>query len=286
MADNHVDGLTNCPVCYEEYLESGDFVPRILPCHHSVCERCVKALLKDSRLTCPECRKKHHATAGAESFPQNRYIVTMITRQTAKLGEIENCEEDGNELNFFCKETGCNKAVCFTCVLKHHREHKVVEIKEIKEKEELLEKCQSIREKLAIKKNALMSAKADITESTSACIETMKKKRYEINQHFEKMIREAESRGNRAQAGVDKEIAAIDGGIRPVEKIEKDISEVPKSRLEIRNYHETIDALKKGLKGTRLFGCPSYVSSGKTSEEMCGKLIRHEKYQPKIPRSV
>ena len=70
MADNQMDGLTNCPVCYEEYLESGDFVPRILPCHHSVCEKCVKALLTDSRLTCPECRKRHHATAGAESFPQ------------------------------------------------------------------------------------------------------------------------------------------------------------------------------------------------------------------------
>ena len=162
----------------------------------------------------------------------------------------------------------------------------MVEMKEIKEKKELLEKCLSIREKLATKKNALMTAKEDIMENTVACVETMKKKQYEINQHFEKMIKEAESRGNRAQVGVDKEVSAIDGSIRPVEKIEKDISEVPKSLLEIRNYRETIDAIRKGLKGTRLFGCPSYTSSRKTSEEICGKLTRHEKYQPKIPRSV
>ena len=35
-------GDLECPVCFQEYTETGEFVPRILPCHDIVCERCIK----------------------------------------------------------------------------------------------------------------------------------------------------------------------------------------------------------------------------------------------------
>ena len=37
MADSE-DDITNCPVCFEEYTEEGDHVPRILPCYHTICQ--------------------------------------------------------------------------------------------------------------------------------------------------------------------------------------------------------------------------------------------------------
>ena len=82
MADSE-DDITNCPVCFEEYTEEGDHVPRILPCYHTVCEKCIGGLCQDFSLDCPECRVTHHATHGIKIFPQNRYILTHIRTKSA-----------------------------------------------------------------------------------------------------------------------------------------------------------------------------------------------------------
>ena len=69
---------TDCPVCFDAYEENGDHVPRILQCFHAVCEKCVKRLIHDGSLECPECRAKHIADSGVLSFPQNKYIVSSL----------------------------------------------------------------------------------------------------------------------------------------------------------------------------------------------------------------
>ena len=76
------DDITQCPVCFEEYREeAGDNVPRLLPCTHTVCEKCIAKLLWNKSLTCPECRVKHPAEKGARTFSQNKYIITYINRR-------------------------------------------------------------------------------------------------------------------------------------------------------------------------------------------------------------
>ena len=71
MAMAEVD-LINCPVCFEEYRESGNNIPRILPCTHTVCQKCVEELLQNKELQGPECRVKHPSSKGIVSFPQNQ----------------------------------------------------------------------------------------------------------------------------------------------------------------------------------------------------------------------
>ena len=85
MADSE-DDITSCPVCFEEYTNEGDHVPRILPCYHTVCEHCIRGLLSDFSLDCPECRVTHHATHGIKIFPQNRYILTHIRTKATPVG--------------------------------------------------------------------------------------------------------------------------------------------------------------------------------------------------------
>ena len=76
------DDITQCPVCFEEYREDpGDNVPRLLPCTHTVCEKCIVKLLWNKSLTCPECRVKHPAEKGVRTFSQNKYIITYIKRR-------------------------------------------------------------------------------------------------------------------------------------------------------------------------------------------------------------
>ena len=65
-----LDDSTFCPICFEFYSESGDTIPRLLPCAHTMCHACMAKLIKNNTLVCPQDRKPHPALNGVHSFPQ------------------------------------------------------------------------------------------------------------------------------------------------------------------------------------------------------------------------
>ena len=75
-----LDDSAFCPVCFECYSESGVAVPRLLPCTHTLCHACVDKFIKNSTLVCPQDRKAHPALSGVLSFPQNKYVLKMMTQ--------------------------------------------------------------------------------------------------------------------------------------------------------------------------------------------------------------
>ena len=93
-----------CVVCLEDYEADDSLIPRLLPCSHTLCERCVNDLIKDNKLMCPECRKKHEATKGEKSFPQNKYLLVQIRK---KKNDAKDEEEDQNKER--CEEHGKEK---------------------------------------------------------------------------------------------------------------------------------------------------------------------------------
>ena len=110
------DSLQNlllCVVCLEEFAQSGEHIPRLLPCTHTLCETCVKQLIRNQKLECPECRAKHEAKNKEKSFPQNKYLLMQIKRKPAEQKparrENELCQEHHKELVLFCRDTGCQK---------------------------------------------------------------------------------------------------------------------------------------------------------------------------------
>ena len=42
-----------CQICFEDFEESGDHVPRLLPCTHTLCEKCLKQLVQGASVECP-----------------------------------------------------------------------------------------------------------------------------------------------------------------------------------------------------------------------------------------
>ena len=40
------------PVCFESYEETGDHLPRLLPCTHTLCHTCVSAMIHCNTLVC------------------------------------------------------------------------------------------------------------------------------------------------------------------------------------------------------------------------------------------
>ena len=70
--------MTNCSVCFESYAAKGRVLPRILPCFHTFCDRCINDLMKKDKFRCPECKVSHAATSGAKSFKINKYVLSHL----------------------------------------------------------------------------------------------------------------------------------------------------------------------------------------------------------------
>lgn len=46
--------LLVCEVCREDF-HAPERLPRVLPCHHAYCDKCLEKMCRDSHLQCPEC---------------------------------------------------------------------------------------------------------------------------------------------------------------------------------------------------------------------------------------
>ncbi len=56
-----------CSVCLEVYTDSGDHTCRRLLCNHTVCDLCLKQIVRNNRMECPECRFHHTAVKQGDS---------------------------------------------------------------------------------------------------------------------------------------------------------------------------------------------------------------------------
>ena len=100
---------SNCPVCSEDYAETGGKVPKILPCEHSLCEKCASVkLYKDSdcRLECPECSESHAITGGVDFIPKNSRILDRIRSK-------RRCKKRGLVKGLYCYRR--NECLCALC---------------------------------------------------------------------------------------------------------------------------------------------------------------------------
>ena len=182
-APRSLEILLSCQVCFEEFEEDGDHVPRLLPCSHTLCQTCLRRLIRGTRIECPECRKKHKAKKEEKSFPQNKYLLTQIKRkplnQQPTVHEFQKCKKHGKELSLFCLEPECNKPICRTCLKKEHKKHEITEIED-REKEVLLRDVVKVRKNLEAKIEIFSATKKDATERRNVVVSDLKKTREEI----------------------------------------------------------------------------------------------------------
>ena len=107
--------LLSCHICLEEFAETGDQIPRLLQYTHTLCESCIKRLIKDSKLECPACRSKHESKNEEKSFTQIKKLFTPRSihgrRQLNQI--ISNLFIELNELHLLYKsiKLNCNKVI-------------------------------------------------------------------------------------------------------------------------------------------------------------------------------
>ena len=230
--------ITNCPICFELYQENSEHVPRILLCHHTLCESCVTNAIKENSIQCPECRVSYQVDNGVRTFPQNKYILGLITvkAREAKTSQPEKpCEEHSNkELSVYCND--CEKAICLKCLSTIHRGHDVVDLQLVEEERDFMEKVESLMENLQINKDRLTATKEDLEKILAdGILKIQAEKEMQmklIEEHYNSMLK-----------------AAVDRQIELKENLEEDLTKMTEALTELQNLKEQSASVSINIPG-------------------------------------
>ena len=187
-----LDDSAFCPVCFESYSESGDAVPRLLPCTHTMCHVCAHKLIKNNTLVCPQDRKSHPAPNGVTSFPQNKYVLKMLklnmTSAVPPGGvQCDVCEEHGMDVVLYCKHPDCQVGICPLCMTAGHKDHSVVNIAE-QRKMILKSRASVLMRQLGADKSRLIATRQKLDQYRLELTQKLKQVQNELEKDFEAKI--------------------------------------------------------------------------------------------------
>ena len=122
MAEVEDTGSTDlyiCHVCLEDQTERS---PRLLSCHHSFCESCLKSLVKEEKVACPTCRqvtpvKEDDVTKLSSNFLLFKMKEHINQLNVNKFLLCQMCKVKTAAKR--CKE--CTYLICPGCLEKHNR---------------------------------------------------------------------------------------------------------------------------------------------------------------------
>ena len=276
--DNMADMLS-CQVCFEEFEEIGSHIPRIFPCSHTVCEYCLKDLIKNDTIVCPECRKKHRAENKEKSFPQNKYLLAQIKGNDNAREEQRNndrCEKHGERLVLYCLEDTCQKSICISCMVDHNK-HDVVGDKE---REVLRRKVVKIMKNMEAKVNIISKAKKNVLEKTDKCVKELKDTKEEIVKRIDEMVDQAERQRNEINDQTEKEVSMVTEEIKRLSNILQNLQNGSKISPEtLADHHKAVDGIMKNSNkhaGHSCFQYPVFRRGAHSTEEMLGRMTKGE----------
>ena len=245
-----LDDTTHCPVCLEPF-DKTRLVPRLLPCSHSVCSKCITELLTGNGLilVCPQCRKRHVAGIGQQSFPENKYVFKILEKAKTMLlppppppRKFVLCgtHKGERELSLYCKSPGCQVAICQLCMIENHNGHKVVDIVDEENK-----KLTALKELICQCKATLSTAKQGIRENCQERVRALIDRKNEVTRKFDTLIAETRNHMQSEEKDIEKQLKAMDGLIEKFNTI----SGTMKSRSNLNQPAlKTLDDLERNVK--------------------------------------
>ncbi|KAK1886628.1 Tripartite motif-containing protein 2 [Dissostichus eleginoides] len=154
-----------CSICLDRYEN-----PKVLPCLHTFCERCLQNYIPAHSLTlsCPVCRQTSILPEKGVAALQNNFFITNLmdvlqrapdscSQEAAALNNITtvaaaqllSCpNHGGNVMEFYCPP--CETAMCQECTSGEHGEHPTVPLKDVVEqhKASLQDQLNSVKKRL------------------------------------------------------------------------------------------------------------------------------------------
>ncbi|XP_032390839.1 tripartite motif-containing protein 2 isoform X2 [Etheostoma spectabile] len=154
-----------CSICLDRYKN-----PKVLPCLHTFCERCLQNYIPAHSLTlsCPVCRQTSILPEKGVAALQNNFFITNLmdvlqrapdscSQEAAALnniatvatGQLLSCpNHGGNVMEFYCPP--CETAMCQECTSGEHGEHPTVPLKDVVEqhKASLQDQLDAVKKRL------------------------------------------------------------------------------------------------------------------------------------------
>jgi len=123
-----LDHIMECPICTEVYTD-----PRVLPCGHTFCLKCIEAWSKDKQpgdnVACPLCRKEFTLPSnGVSDLTKNFFVANFLEMKelTSVESRTNGCEacsgDEATEMKVatvYCVE--CHQKLCQACEDEHKK---------------------------------------------------------------------------------------------------------------------------------------------------------------------
>ncbi|XP_069737765.1 tripartite motif-containing protein 3 [Phaenicophaeus curvirostris] len=158
--------VLSCGICRERLRG-----PKVLPCLHSFCERCLQAYVPPHSLTlpCPVCRQTCIVPERGVSGLQNNLVLERLVEggpdpplppEPPQNDAMPCPNHEGKGLEFYCE--GCETATCRACREGEHREHRIVPLRDVLDQQRgaLRALCDALRARLP----QLSAAAAQVSE--------------------------------------------------------------------------------------------------------------------------
>ncbi|KAM7179076.1 tripartite motif-containing protein 3 isoform 2-T2 [Macrochelys suwanniensis] len=154
-----------CSICLDRYCN-----PKVLPCLHTFCERCLQNYIPPQSLTlsCPVCRQTSILPEQGVAALQSNFFITNLMEVlqrppegssrpdaaaldpvSAITGQPLSCpNHEGKVMEFYCES--CETAMCRECTEAEHREHVTVPLRNVVEqhKASLQQQLDAIKSRL------------------------------------------------------------------------------------------------------------------------------------------
>ncbi|XP_041946991.1 tripartite motif-containing protein 3b isoform X1 [Alosa sapidissima] len=147
-----------CSICLDHYHN-----PKVLPCLHTFCERCLQNYIPPQSLTlsCPVCRQTSILPEKGVAALQNNFFITNLMEvlqrnpessppeacsvlesvSAAVAGKPLSCpNHEGKVMEFYCES--CETAMCLDCTEGEHRDHVTVPLRDVLEQHKAALKTQ------------------------------------------------------------------------------------------------------------------------------------------------
>ncbi|KAM9856850.1 tripartite motif-containing protein 2 [Aulostomus maculatus] len=173
-----------CSICLDRYEN-----PKVLPCLHTFCERCLQNYIPAHSLTlsCPVCRQTSILPEKGVAALQNNFFITNLmdvlqrtpgscSQEAAALnniatvaaGQLLSCpNHGGNVMEFYCPP--CETAMCQECTSGEHGEHPTVPLKDVVEqhKASLQDQLDAVKRRLPEIDSALQTLSEILQQLTN-----------------------------------------------------------------------------------------------------------------------
>ena len=242
---NDIAEELTCLVCQDEFDD-----PRILPCGHCYCLKCVVQLSNTAGpdpFPCPECRKETVLPSNNASLLPRALLAVRMKEKLQRPGE-KLCSKHDEPMKLYCSD--CKFHVCINCALADHNKHyyQLVDVaaqsfaKTVNDKRAALGKQ---KDALLRAREANKRAKAEVCEQEIRIVE-------KINRSFDNLLKilqrrrdelltEASACINDKKTALDSQERALSETITQLHCIDKTAEDILINTETILERHEEVE---------------------------------------------